>query len=194
MLLLHGLEHIIDHADPQALADSTVRDQLFGIVSKCFDGKKNFRVAERALCMWKSDSFVNFCMQHREVVMPRVIPALVHAAAEHWNVSVKKMVGQVLQILDRMDPDLFDNVCTRSSCGSPADVRRKAETLNPPEDLEAIAAAKEATKKALGRAIEDENLSIFTVAVGHDLGSGSFSRVRYAKLIVSHLPQVQCEP
>ena len=97
MLLLHGLEHMIDHADPQALADSNVRDQLFGIVSKCIHGGKNYRVAERALCLWQSDSFVNFCLQHREVVVPHMIPALVHAAAEHWNTSVKKMIGTVLQ-------------------------------------------------------------------------------------------------
>ena len=101
------------------------------------------------------------------------------------------MIGTVLQVLDRMDSQLFEQVCAKTASGKADEVRKKANTLNPPEDPVAVAAAKLATEKALSKCIANEDLSIFSVAVGHDLGSGSFSRVRYAKLIVPGLPQSQ---
>ena len=77
VLLLHGLEAVIEAADPAALADTAICDSVFQLVARCIRGDKNFRVAERALSMFKSDQFNNFVMQHRSTIIPRLIPALV---------------------------------------------------------------------------------------------------------------------
>eukprot|EP00961_Rhodomonas_salina_P168373 2269690-Rhodomonas_salina.1 len=59
----------------------------------CFAGSKNFRVAERALMMFQSDSVVSLLRHHQQAAVRLLVPRLKMAAGEHWNESCKKMIG-----------------------------------------------------------------------------------------------------
>ena len=107
VLLLHGLEAVIEAADPAALADTAICDSVFQLVARCIRGDKNFRVAERALSMFKSDQFNNFVMQHRSTIIPRLIPALVSYSdcdsAVLWLVSYSDCDSAVLWLVSYSD-------------------------------------------------------------------------------------------
>jgi serine/threonine protein kinase len=113
------------------------------------------------------------------------VPKLLHAASEHWNASVLKMIGTALMVLDEMDPDNFEAALGAERA---AHVRATALRLNPPEDKAKLAADSAARTDAMQRAREQE-LSLYRLALGHELGVGAYSRVRFGKLIVKDLPQ-----
>ena len=113
-----------------------IRARVLGRLVASIDASKNFRVAQRALMVWRSDgvrstdpprlallpsvaSFQNgrarACMtpptsdcrtlqvagllaEHATEVCTLFVPALLAVAAEHWNASVQKMAGTVLQV------------------------------------------------------------------------------------------------
>jgi hypothetical protein len=59
VLLLHGLETLMEHAPSSVMAHSHMRARLLSQVGACIDGSKNFRVTERALLLWKADNMRN---------------------------------------------------------------------------------------------------------------------------------------
>lgn len=64
----------------------------------------------------------------------------------------------------------------------------QATRLNPPEDAEKIAAEAALRRGAVERQREQE-MNLFSLALGHQLGTGAYSRVRFAKLIAKDIPQ-----
>ncbi|EKX34358.1 hypothetical protein GUITHDRAFT_80585 [Guillardia theta CCMP2712] len=68
-------------------------------------------------------------------------------------------------------------------------VRETAARLNPPEDEAKVAADNSAKQRAIEKLRDARDLNLFKLAMGHDLGVGAYSRVRFGKLIVKELPQ-----
>ena len=99
---------LLDHCPPEVLSDLALRDLLMQTITVSFDGSKNFRVAERALLTFRSDGVINTLRQHHDWCVPWLVPKLLHAATEHWNQSVLKMLGTALAVLDEMDAANFE--------------------------------------------------------------------------------------
>ena len=185
VLLLHEIEMLLDHSPAEALGDPVLRDLLMDKITTCFEGSKNFRVAERALMMFRSDGVVNLMRQHHDSIVPWMIPKLLRAASEHWNQSVLKMIGSALSVLDSMDSESFERLMGDRT----ETVRETAARLNPPEDEAKVAADNSAKQSAIEKMRDTRDLNLFKLAMGHDLGVGAYSRVRFGKLIVKELPQ-----
>ena len=196
VLLLHELEQILEHAPAAIMDDAAMREQLLHRMVSSIDGGKNFRVAERALMMWRSDGVRNLLSGSLAEVLALFLPALLEASKEHWNHSVLKMIGVVLGLLAEMvagaggdsGAEMLAEACQK--CGTTAEaVREKALELNPPVDHAAVAAAAAATETAIQERQRDQSFNVYSVALGHELAVGAFSRVRYAKLILKGLEQ-----
>ena len=83
---------------------------------------------------------------------------------------------------------MFEQACV--DCKTTAEVvRTKALELNPPPDATAIAAARAATEGAIKQRQDDKSFNVYSVALGHELAVGTFSRVRFGKLILKGLDQ-----
>jgi hypothetical protein len=207
VLLLHELELVMEHAPNNVLDEPTVRGKLLDRMVRCIDSAKNFRVAERALLMWKSDGVRNLLSGWIAELLPLFLPALLEGSEGHWNHTVLKLIGVVLRSLEEMAAgnssggkegadeaaavcgQMFERACLACSTTAEA-VRAKADELNPPPDLEALAAARAATEGAIKQRQETTGgFNVYSVALGHELAVGTFSRVRYAKLILRGLKQ-----
>jgi hypothetical protein len=66
----------------------------------------NHRVSARALQLWQNDKFLSLCASERGTILPQLLPCLVNEE-KHWNQSVNKMRGVVLQLFRDMDLVLF---------------------------------------------------------------------------------------
>ena len=157
-----------------------------------------WQVAERALMLWRSDGVRNLLRGWVAEVLPRFLPALLAGSEGHWNKTVLKLIGVVLGLLEEMtlssgdEPGsgarMFEQACV--DCKTTAEVvRTKALELNPPPDATAIAAARAATEGAIKQRQDDKSFNVYSVALGHELAVGTFSRVRFGKLILKGLDQ-----
>ena len=207
VLLLHELELVMEHAPNDVLDEPEIRRTVFDRMIRCIDSSKNFRVAERALLMWKSDGVRNLLSGWVDELLLLFLPALLEGSAGHWNHTVLKLIGVVLSTLEEMaigscgrdeaetdaesGRQVFVRACA-ACCTTPEAVRAKARELNPPPDLQAIAAARAATEAAIKQRRESEGgFNVYSVALGHELAVGTFSRVRFAKLILRGHDQKQ---
>lgn len=148
--------------------------------------------------LWRSDGVRNLLRGWLAEVLPRFLPALLEGSERHWNSTVLTLIGVVLGLLEEMtlssgdEPEsgarLFEQGCV--DCKTTAEaVRAKALELNPPADAAAIAAARSATEGAIKKRQDDKSFNIYSVALGHELAVGTFSRVRFGKLILKGLDQ-----
>eukprot|EP00802_Teleaulax_amphioxeia_P015309 Tamp_15396.p1 GENE.Tamp_15396~~Tamp_15396.p1 ORF type:complete len:480 (+),score=95.13 Tamp_15396:119-1441(+) len=186
VLLLHEIELVLEHCPPEALADLTLRNLLIDTMTSSFEGSKNFRVAERALLAFRSDGVLNVLRQHHVWCVSVLVPKLLQASTDHWNPSVLKLIGTAISVLDEMGAETFEETL---GCERASHVRSTALKLNPPEDQEKLAAESAARSAAILRTRQSQDLNLYRLALGHELGVGAYSRVRFGKLIVKELPQ-----
>ena len=186
VLLLHELELLLDHCRPEALEDCQLRDLISDLIISSFEGTKNFRVAQRCLLLFKADGVVSLLRHHQAALVPKMVPKLLSAASTHWNATVLRMIGNALQVLQEMDEAAFLQLIGPERV---ANVQEAVLKLCPPEDkakMEEDAAARVGAMQARRDA---GKMDLYCLAMGHELGDGAYSRVRYAKLIAKDLPQ-----
>jgi hypothetical protein len=121
-----------------------------------------------------------------------------HAAAAAAAVGSEAAVAPADDVGGGIDPPgcdergrAFERAC-RECCGcTGAAVRARALELCPPRDDAALARAAAATAGAVADCMQagGGGLDIYSLALGHELAVGSFSRVRYAKMIVKGMEQ-----
>ena len=70
----------------------------------------NFQVAEKALCLWNNDAFLQFFEQHSSELMPIVLPPLYASSKNHWNPQIGKLMTQVLRALMDINSSTYDEV------------------------------------------------------------------------------------
>ena len=186
VLLLHEIEMLLEHCPPETMGEARLRDLVLDTITSSFQGSKNFRVAERALLTFRSDGMLGALRQHHTWCVSLLVPKLLQAATEHWNQSVLRMIGTALVVLDEMDPG---NFAGQLGAERAAHVRATALKLNPPEDHAKLAAEAAARTNALEQTRQQQDLDLYRLALGHELGVGAYSRVRFGKLIVKDLPQ-----
>ncbi|RRT59883.1 hypothetical protein GW17_00004313 [Ensete ventricosum] len=67
----------------------------------------SFLVAERALFLWNNDHVISLVSQHRQAIIPLVVPALERNTRSHWNQAVVNLTQNVKKMLSEMDEELF---------------------------------------------------------------------------------------
>ena len=70
----------------------------------------NFQVAEKALCLWNNDAFLQFFEQHNSELMHIVLPPLYASSKSHWNPQIGKLMTQVLRALMDINSTKYDEI------------------------------------------------------------------------------------
>ncbi|KAI9486247.1 MAG: phosphatase 2A regulatory B subunit-domain-containing protein [Benjaminiella poitrasii] len=109
VLFLTELEEIIltTATENEALA-SVLIVPLFTKLANCVNSP-HFQVAERALYFYTYEEVVQLMDEHIDVVMPLVFPSL-YRKTDHWNQTIYGLVYNALQLLEKMDGELFDEL------------------------------------------------------------------------------------
>ena len=185
VLLLHELEKVLEFASDADFA--TVSSRVMARVQVCVTSA-NARISERALSLWRNDSFLSHTRKNAKTLLPALFASL--TGDKHWNKSVNKMRANVLTLFRDTDPILFERCAHDHFRLQTKELSMQAcdnliMQLHPERSKEADelsctpAAAKQAT---VPQALPACKYSDFVF--GAVLGSGSFSSVRYCKRIV----------
>lgn len=104
VLFLNELEDLLELTQPSEFTKIAV--PLFERINMCVDSP-HFQVAERALFLWNNEYIVSLIAQNKQIVLPLVITSLSKNAAEHWNLTVTSLTGNVLKLFNEMDKNYF---------------------------------------------------------------------------------------
>ena len=69
-----------------------------------------FQVAEKALVMWESDSFMKLITANSKIVFPKILPEIFKTATGHWCADVKTLALNAMRVLKGCDVETFDEV------------------------------------------------------------------------------------
>lgn len=95
----------------EILPESSVNiiKKLCKIIAGCITGH-NFTVAERALMLWESDSFMNLVKRLSKITFPLLIPEIYKTATTHWCPDVRNLALTSMRILKGCDVETFDTI------------------------------------------------------------------------------------
>ena len=65
-------------------------------------------MAERALYFYTYEDVIHIINDHIEVIMPIIFPSLYKYSKEHWNRTIHGLVYNTLQLLMKLDENLFE--------------------------------------------------------------------------------------
>lgn len=85
---------------------------LFRQLAKCLNSQ-HFQVAERSLFLWNNEYIVNLVAQHRNQLLPIVLPALEDNSSSHWNPAVHGLTMNVRKMFQELDEQLYEDVKRR---------------------------------------------------------------------------------
>jgi serine/threonine-protein phosphatase 2A regulatory subunit B' len=122
VLFLNELEELLEMTSPSDF--QKVFSQLCRRVAKTISSA-HFQVAERALSLWHNESISSLLVEHSELVLPLIFPAL-RQSQGHWNHTVSNLAKNVLEIFSEHDPALCEECALRYPNARAAEEDRKA--------------------------------------------------------------------
>ena len=82
--------------------------KLFKRIVKCIGGI-HLQVADRAMCFFENDYFLNILKTYKQMTFPMLVPTIVHLADNHWQPILKESLIALKTILKEIDPHSFDD-------------------------------------------------------------------------------------
>ena len=73
-------------------------------------GDPAFQVAERALVLWESDSFMKLITANSKIAFPVILPVIFKTAVGHWCSDVRTLALNAMRVLKGCDVETFDEV------------------------------------------------------------------------------------
>ncbi|ERM96261.1 serine/threonine protein phosphatase 2A 57 kDa regulatory subunit B' beta isoform [Amborella trichopoda] len=126
VLLIGEIEELVEHTDPGELRK--LGSSLCSQVAKCMNSW-NSQVAERALCVWNNEAFVNVVSTTMECAWPTMVDALEKNLKWHWSKTVRQLTMSVKMMLEEMEPVLYmeclEGSGKRAAMANEEDMRRK---------------------------------------------------------------------
>ena len=89
-------------------------DKIEGLVNKLFKrivrciGGIHLQVADRAMCFFENDYFLNVLKNYKEKTFPMLVPVIVDLAENHWHKILQESLIALKTILKEIDPLAFD--------------------------------------------------------------------------------------
>jgi serine/threonine-protein phosphatase 2A regulatory subunit B' len=105
VIYLTELEEILDVTDTTEF--EMIMVPFFQRLSKCV-ASPHIQVAERALYFYKYEDVVRMINDNMDTVMPIIFPSLYKHSKDHWNRTLHNLIYSTLQLLNRLDPILFE--------------------------------------------------------------------------------------
>jgi len=81
--------------------------KLFKRIVKCIGGI-HLQVADRAMCFFENDYFLNILKTYKEKTFPMLVPIIVDLAENHWHKILQESLIALKTILKEIDPLAFD--------------------------------------------------------------------------------------
>lgn len=81
--------------------------RLFKRIVKCIGGI-HLQVADRAMCFFENDYFLNILKTYKEKTFPMLVPIIVDLAENHWHKILQESLIALKTILKEIDPLAFD--------------------------------------------------------------------------------------
>eukprot|EP01124_Arcella_intermedia_P022425 TRINITY_DN3326_c0_g1_i5.p1 TRINITY_DN3326_c0_g1~~TRINITY_DN3326_c0_g1_i5.p1 ORF type:complete len:488 (+),score=130.00 TRINITY_DN3326_c0_g1_i5:271-1734(+) len=179
ILFLQELEKLLEYLPAPTF--NTIATPFLDRLCSCIR-HPHFLVAERALQFFKNDYFLSLSREHSPTMVPAVLPSLLDSS--HWNPSVNKFAASVVEILEGQDRVVFERAAKgywekgdRHTKDWKGATERRLKEMDP----------------ARGKAVEEEigvqvpqkiqGIGYYSLVFGQLLGNGSYSSVRYAKVI-----------
>lgn len=107
VIFLTEFEEILDVTENGF--DDTVMIPFFQKLAQCV-ASPHFQVAERALYFYTYEDVIRIMDDHIEVIMPIIFPSIYRHSNEHWNRTIHQLVYNTLQLLMKLDQDLFEKL------------------------------------------------------------------------------------
>lgn len=81
--------------------------KLFKRIVKCIGGI-HLQVADRAMCFFENDYFLNILKTYKEKTFPMLVPVIVDLAENHWHKILQESLIALKTILKEIDPYAFE--------------------------------------------------------------------------------------
>ena len=88
--------------------------RLFKRIVKCIGGI-HLQVADRAMCFFENDYFLNILKTYKEKTFPMLVPVIVDLAENHWHKILQESLIALKTILKEIDPLAFDEALKMNS-------------------------------------------------------------------------------
>ena len=81
--------------------------KLFKRIVKCIGGI-HLQVADRAMCFFENDYFLNILKTYKGETFPMLVPVIVDLAENHWHKILQESLIALKTILKEIDPYAFE--------------------------------------------------------------------------------------
>jgi serine/threonine-protein phosphatase 2A regulatory subunit B' len=104
-LFLTELQEVLEVCEVNKIDHLVTR--LFKRIAKCIGGI-HLQVADRAMCFFENDYFLNILKTYKEKTFPMLVPTIVDLASNHWHKILQESLIALKTILKEIDPLAFD--------------------------------------------------------------------------------------
>lgn len=104
-LFLQELPEIFEFCDPEKI--QPLVNKLFKRVIRCISGS-HLQVADRAMCLFESESFISIIKQYKVVTFNMLVPTVNYLAENHWHQMLKESLSALKEILQKIDPSAYN--------------------------------------------------------------------------------------
>lgn len=101
--------------------------KLFKRIVKCIGGI-HLQVADRAMCFFENDYFLNILKTYKQETFPMLVPVIVDLAEHHWHKILQESLVALKTILKEIDPYNFEEAVKMTA------KERKAYAVKQDED------------------------------------------------------------
>ena len=104
-LFLTELQEVIEVCEVENVEPLILR--LFKRIIKSIGGD-HLQVADRAMCFFENDYFLNILKTYKDKTFPILVPVIVDLAENHWHKILQESLIALRTILKEIDPVAFD--------------------------------------------------------------------------------------
>ncbi len=104
-LFLTELQEVLEVCEVDKIDHLIVK--LFKRIVRCIGGI-HLQVADRAMCFFENDYFLNILKTYKDKTFPMLVPVIVDLAENHWHKILQESLIALKTILKEIDPFAFE--------------------------------------------------------------------------------------
>ena len=111
-LFLTELQEVLEVCEVEKVEHLIPR--LFKRIVRCIGGI-HLQVADRAMCFFENDYFLNILKTYKDKTFPMLVPVIVDLAENHWHKILQESLIALKTILKEIDPYAFEEAIKMDS-------------------------------------------------------------------------------
>lgn len=81
--------------------------KIYKRIAKCLGGD-NMGVADRTMCLFENQFFLNLTNKYNEITFPILLPMVQNLAKTHWQTNLRATMGEISLVLQDMNSEAFE--------------------------------------------------------------------------------------